>query len=70
MSTIQSLIAESGYIVIDGAMGTVLFAAGLDQGDPPELWNINHPDRVAAVHQAYIEAGAQVLLTNTTIGPV
>jgi methionine synthase I (cobalamin-dependent) len=65
MSTIQSVIAESGYIVIDGAMGTVLFAAGLDQGDPPELWNINHPDRVAAVHQAYLEAGAQILLTNT-----
>jgi 5-methyltetrahydrofolate--homocysteine methyltransferase len=59
------MIAESGYIVTDGAMGTVLFAAGLEQGDPPELWNINHPDRVAAVQQAYLEAGAQVLLTNT-----
>jgi 5-methyltetrahydrofolate--homocysteine methyltransferase len=65
MTTIQSLLTESGYLVIDGAMGTVLFAAGLDHGDPPELWNVNHPDRVAAVHQAYIDAGAQVLLTNT-----
>lgn len=65
MTTIQSLLDEIGYIVTDGAMGTVLFAAGLDQGDPPELWNINHPERVAAVHQEYIQAGAQVLLTNT-----
>jgi len=46
-------------------MGTVLFAAGLEQGDPPELWNIKHPERVAAVHQAYLEAGSQVILTNT-----
>jgi methionine synthase I (cobalamin-dependent) len=65
MNTIQSLLADQGYIVTDGAMGTVLFAAGLDQGDPPELWNLKHPQRVAAVHLAYLEAGARVLLTNT-----
>jgi methionine synthase I (cobalamin-dependent) len=65
MTTIQSLLGESGYIVIDGAMGTVLFMAGLEQGDPPELWNIDYPDRIAAVHRAYLEAGAQVILTNT-----
>ena len=65
MATIQSLLNQGGYIVTDGAMGTVLFASGLDHGDPPELWNINFPNRVAAVHNAYIEAGAQILLTNT-----
>jgi 5-methyltetrahydrofolate--homocysteine methyltransferase len=65
MTTIQNLIQEKGYLVTDGAMGTVLFAAGLDQGDPPELWNLSHPERVAAVHQAYLEAGAHILLTNT-----
>jgi methionine synthase I (cobalamin-dependent) len=65
MNIIQSLLADQGYIVTDGAMGTVLFAAGLDQGDPPELWNLKHPQRVAAVHLAYLEAGARVLLTNT-----
>lgn len=65
MPTIQALLNRGDYIVTDGAMGTVLFASGLEQGDPPELWNINYPDRVAAVHQAYLEAGAQVLLTNT-----
>lgn len=65
MTTIQSVLESSGYMITDGAMGTVLFASGLDQGDPPELWNVDHPEQVAAVHQAYIDAGAQVLLTNT-----
>lgn len=65
MTTIQNLIQDKGYLVTDGAMGTVLFAAGLEQGDPPELWNLHHPERVAGVHQAYLEAGAQILLTNT-----
>lgn len=65
MPTIQELLDQRGYIVTDGAMGTVLFASGLEHGDPPELWNINFPERVAKVHQAYIQAGAQVLLTNT-----
>lgn len=65
MTTIQSILEKSGYVITDGAMGTVLFSSGLDQGDPPELWNVDYPDRVAAVHQAYYDAGAQVMLTNT-----
>ena len=56
MPTIQDLLENRDFIITDGAMGTVLFAAGLEQGDPPELWNIKHPERVAAVHQAYLEA--------------
>jgi 5-methyltetrahydrofolate--homocysteine methyltransferase len=46
-------------------MGTMLFAAGLGQGGAPELWNVEHPDRVAAVQRAYLEAGSRLLLTNT-----
>lgn len=46
-------------------MGTMLFAAGLQHGDPPEIWNLDQPDRVAAVHRGYLESGAQILLTNT-----
>jgi 5-methyltetrahydrofolate--homocysteine methyltransferase len=46
-------------------MGTMLFSAGLGQGDPPEQWNLIHPDRVTAVHRAYLDAGAKILLTNT-----
>jgi 5-methyltetrahydrofolate--homocysteine methyltransferase len=43
----------------------MLFAAGLEHGDAPELWNVDHPGRVAAVHKAYLDAGAQLILTNT-----
>lgn len=46
-------------------MGTMLFASGLEHGDAPELWNVEFPQRVAAVHRAYIEAGSRLLLTNT-----
>ncbi|HUV27233.1 MAG TPA: betaine--homocysteine S-methyltransferase [Anaerolineales bacterium] len=65
MPTIQDLVDKNGYVITDGAMGTVLFAAGLEQGDPPELWNLKYPDRVADVHQAYLQAGSQIVLTNT-----
>ena len=65
MNTIQSLLEESGYLLIDGAMGTMLFTAGLGQGGAPELWNVDAPQQVAAVHRAYLNAGAQVVLTNT-----
>ena len=62
MNPIQALLNEKKYILADGGMGTMLFAAGLQHGDPPEKWNLEHPDRVAAVHRAYLEAGAQLLL--------
>ncbi|MEA1978257.1 MAG: homocysteine S-methyltransferase family protein, partial [Chloroflexota bacterium] len=65
MITFQALLNESKYILADGAMGTVLFTAGLQHGDPPEKWTLEHPDRVAAAHRAYLEAGSQLLLTNT-----
>ncbi len=46
-------------------MGTMLFASGLEHGGAPELWNVEHPERVAAVHREYLEAGSRLLLTNT-----
>lgn len=46
-------------------MGTMLFSTGLEHGGAPELWNVEHPERVAAVHQAYLDAGSRILLTNT-----
>lgn len=46
-------------------MGTMLFASGLGHGGAPELWNVEHPDRVADVHRAYMQAGSRLLLTNT-----
>lgn len=65
MSVLQDLIAERETLLIDGAMGTELFARGLESGDPPELWNVDHPDRVTAVHADYIAAGSDIVLTNS-----
>ena len=52
-------------ILLDGAMGTMLQAAGLPLGELPESWNLTHPDAVVSVHRKYAEAGSQVLYTNT-----
>jgi 5-methyltetrahydrofolate--homocysteine methyltransferase len=58
-------LAEGGTLIADGAMGTLLMAKGLEPGSPPEAWNTAHPQRIADVHRAYIEAGSQIVLTNT-----
>ncbi|MDI3481439.1 MAG: 5-methyltetrahydrofolate--homocysteine methyltransferase [Tepidanaerobacteraceae bacterium] len=52
-------------IIFDGAMGTELMKRGLAPGECPETWNINHPEAVEDIHRAYIEAGADVIETNT-----
>jgi len=52
-------------LILDGAMGTMLQAMGLGQGVAPDVWNLEHPEAVAHVHQAYLDAGAQILTTNT-----
>lgn len=52
-------------LVFDGAMGTMLFAAGLKDGACPELWNATHPDVVRGIHQGYFEAGSDFVETNT-----
>lgn len=64
-TTLVELLAAGRCIVADGAMGTELQYAGLEPGAPPELWNASHPERVRAVHLAYIRAGAQIVLTNS-----
>ncbi len=65
MNKFQSLIGQSPTVMLDGAMGTMLFEAGLQFGDPPEAWNVEHPERVRAVHRGYLQAGSQIILTNT-----
>ena len=52
-------------MILDGAMGTELQAAGLPLGGVPEVWNIEHPDKVTAIQRRYIEAGSQVVYANT-----
>ena len=52
-------------LFFDGAMGTMLQAAGLKPGELPELWNFTHADAVEKIHAAYLNAGADIIKTNT-----
>jgi 5-methyltetrahydrofolate--homocysteine methyltransferase len=52
-------------LVCDGAMGTQLMLAGLEQGACGEAWNLTHPERVLAIQRRYVEAGTDCLITNT-----
>ena len=65
MADFSELLAANRYLVLDGAMGTQLFAAGLSAGDPPEMWNVDHPERIQAIHRGYVVAGSDVVLTNS-----
>jgi 5-methyltetrahydrofolate--homocysteine methyltransferase len=56
---------KDGPLLADGAMGTQLMLAGLEQGACGEAWNLDEPDKVLAIQRAYVEAGSDCLLTNT-----
>lgn len=62
---LQTLLAEGRPLLADGATGTNLFEAGLVAGETPEVWNIAHPDRIEALHQNFVDAGADIILTNS-----
>ena len=64
MSRLQEWLAD-GLLITDGAWGTELQARGLPAGTIPDTWNLSHPERVEAVARAYVEAGSQIILTNT-----
>lgn len=65
MNFLHKILEAEGVLLLDGAMGTMLMDAGLEQGAPPEEWNVSHPDKVRAVHRGYIEAGSNIILTNS-----
>jgi 5-methyltetrahydrofolate--homocysteine methyltransferase len=56
---------KTRVLLSDGAMGTQLQRAGLEPGGCGEAWNIDHPDRVLAIQRGYVNAGSDILLTNT-----
>nr|WP_295468696.1 betaine--homocysteine S-methyltransferase [Mesorhizobium sp.] len=62
---IDALLAEKGVLLADGATGTNLFAMGLAAGEAPELWNTADPDKIVALHQGFVDAGADIILTNS-----
>ena len=62
---LTALLAERPWLLADGATGSNLFERGLRSGDAPELWNSEHPERIAELHRAFVEAGADIILTNS-----
>jgi 5-methyltetrahydrofolate--homocysteine methyltransferase len=62
---LAELLAETGTVLLDGAMGTMLMEMGLGPGNPPEEWNVLYPERIEQVHQAYVDAGSRLILTNS-----
>lgn len=62
---IDALLAEKGVLLADGATGTNLFDMGLESGEAPELWNESAPEKVEALHQGFVDAGADIILTNS-----
>ncbi|NCF35235.1 MAG: betaine--homocysteine S-methyltransferase [Gammaproteobacteria bacterium] len=61
----EQLLAEKSFLLADGATGTTFFSMGLQSGDAPELWNADHPDRVSRHYQAFVDAGSDLILTNS-----
>ena len=65
MPTLQAMLEARPFLLADGATGTNLFKMGLMSGDAPEIWNEEHPDRIKALYQMFVDAGADIILTNT-----
>ena len=65
MGKITDRIKQGKILVSDGAWGTFLHAKGLKPGQCPELWNIEHPDEVFDIAKSYIDAGADMVETNS-----
>ena len=63
MSLLEAI--KTRVLLSDGAMGTQLQRAGLEPGGCGEAWNLDHPDRVLVIQRGYVNAGSDILLTNT-----
>src|SRR5579883_1057371 len=59
------LLKERPWLLADGATGSNLFLRGLQSGEAPELWNDAHPERIAGLARDFVEAGADLILTNS-----
>jgi 5-methyltetrahydrofolate--homocysteine methyltransferase len=64
MTTFKKLLEEKKVIISDGAWGTELMKIGFKEGCP-EIWNLTHPEEVKKIAQSYIEAGSEIIMTNT-----
>ena len=62
---LSRLLQTRDWLMADGATGTNLFNMGLTAGDAPEMWNVDHPDRIRTLYRSAVEAGSDIFLTNT-----
>lgn len=58
-------LMKKDYVILDGAMGTMLQSQGLEAGDIPELLSITEPEKIINIHKSYIEAGSNIIYANT-----
>lgn len=65
MTGFRERLSQERILIADGATGTMLQRAGLPPGVSPERWNLERPAAIRALHQAYVEAGADLILSNT-----
>jgi len=65
LNRFEKLLSEKSTLLTDGATGTSFFAMGLQSGDAPELWNVDYPERVTRHYQAFVDAGSDLILTNS-----
>lgn len=65
MSVLAELLETRPWLLADGATGSNLFEMGLKSGESPELWNLARPQDIADLHRRFIDAGADIILTNS-----
>lgn len=65
MSKFLDALTQKAILIADGATGTQLLKAGLEPGIAPESWNIDNPGAIVDLHRSYLDAGADIVLTNT-----
>ena len=65
MNTIIKKLLKNTPIILDGAWGTQMQSKGLPDGACPDEWNLSSPEKVESVARSYVEAGSQIVLTNT-----
>ena len=65
MKSLLNEIKKGKVLLSDGAWGTFLYQKGLQAGECPELWNITHREDVLAIAKSYIDAGSDIVLTNS-----
>lgn len=64
-TSLEKLLSEKPILLADGATGTNFMSMGLEPGFPPDLWNVSEPQKPEALHQMFVDAGSDIILTNT-----